>query len=263
MKRHDFLGEHQERRRRHGRLKWYGLAFLLLALASGTAVLFVRAPLFQIRNFTVSGAPASLSREDLVALVTASLADDRRFAFLGAGHYFAWPATITFASGDIRSVRVEKRPLARAVHLAVTVRESFGIWCFAGGACVWVDAEEGIVMREAPEPDGTLVPSFRDPREAPPLKGTPVLPSRQFANVRQFVSELQAHDLGFTAFSIDAVREELQAELPGGARVLFSLRDRAPDEAIAALRALAAREPLTRYEYVDLTVEGRVYVKRK
>lgn len=236
----------------------------MLLVLGGAFYGVVKAPFFTIQGVDVVGVEEAALREKVLAVAEESIAADAWGRFLGSRHYLAWPHILAVDDPQIALAEIDKQLFERRIQIIVTRRAPYAIWCFDGSemACVWVD-EEGIVLRDAPEPNGSLILSFYDLREASPRYGIHVIEPELFSRIRQFGEALKSLSLSVERMVLDTFREELRVETSGGSYILFSLLTEIPAEAVRVLGTFLERNSFERIEYIDLTVENKIYVKRK
>ncbi len=235
-----------------------GAVVCVLAIAAG---FIIHASIFQIKKVEVVGLQGE-SQEAFLARIRPMLTRSMLGRVLSTTNYFVWPRTLTLNDPHIAQVEVRKSFFRREVTITVTPRASFGIWCFAvESACVWID-NAGTVLEKAPVPEGVLIPVVYDSAPTPLPSGEHVLPSEMFMTV---VNTLKAlHDLKIPVkhYELNRISEELHALTPTTV-IKISLRLTDSRTAIDALQTLLQKEPLSKFEYIDLTVEKRIFVKRK
>lgn len=276
----EFVSESRMRRERRKRIAWYLLLFGAITLIGGGLYGFKAASFLQIKELTVQ-APEGETDEAFLARVESLVLQGRIASFLGPEHYFAWPQTLAYADPLVERLEIKKNLLARTVAVNAIPRTPFGVWCYPqtnadetltgaeteglreSAACYWIDAREGILMRKAPVPDGSLIIKIEDLRDAPSRLGDPVLRPALFQNLKAIVESVRSLPLAIAAVTVDHVLEELHLKTFPGAEIRFNLRNAPGQETFASLKAILKEINLEKTEYIDMTVEKKVYVKNR
>ncbi len=177
---------------------------------------------------------------------------------LGQENYFSWPKEIPPISSRIAKIDVSKNFFERTVLLTVSKKNLSGIWC-AVSQCFWFD-NEGMVLDLAPSTEGQLLPVIYEEGEFVPLVGAPLFPNGEFSVISKIMKELFARPILIKKLSFLRDRQEIVALLDSGLTLRFSIRFD-PDVSFAAFDELLAQGKIANMNYVDFTVQGKVYVK--
>lgn len=257
------LYEHAYRRRRSFslRVKVYlitGALFVAFVVAAGFVL---RASIFRIKDVQVTGLRDE-TKEAFLERVRPLIIDTAFRRFLGSTHYLVWPDAIELHDPRITRVEVKKEFFHKKISILVTPREPFGIWCFGDETgCAWVDSG-GVVIEKAPMPEGVLIPVVYDSLNAMPTAGGRVLEGPLFGAMTKMIKTFMELKIPVKRYVLNRVTEEFHAITPSTV-VKISLRLTDSESAVEAFRAILEKEPLSAFEYIDLTVEKRVFVKRK
>lgn len=184
-------------------------------------------------------------------------------SFLGMDNYFSWPAELSVPNPAIRSVSVDKRWLEKKIILTVDERKPHGIWCFAGDeACFWID-REGFVFEPAPATEGNLLLRISsDAPYGPPYIGRYAVAREWHERITAILDFWNGHRIYTNNYRVRYDLHEFRADTREGAELRLSLRFD-PVPSLAALASLHEKGELSGAEYVDLTVENRMYIKSR
>lgn len=266
-----YLGEARRKRRRR-RLSFtlgFLAAFLVLA-GGGGAWLLLRSDFFRIASIEISG-NRRVQKEEILALVQASIESSGWRRFLGSGNILAWPREVHDANLTLPllgSVSIEKAYDERKVRLSVKEREPVGIWCLTESQddaeqnaelrCFWFD-DQGVLFEPAPRAEGSLIKVVQDYSGRGLGVGSRVLPEWFIGNFFSLLQVLQEAGMAIEEVRLDDLGlQEIKVSTYGGPALYFSLRFPAT-AALAVLRSLAAQAP--KLEYIDFRVENRAYYR--
>lgn len=236
-----------EKRRHYRRLR---VKVYLLAGAAGLllVLLFYGAlnlPALKIKKIETVGI-AKL--EDVRPAVLRSIAA----RLLGLDNFLAWP-------GKVGAVEVEKDYSTGVLRLKLPSPERFAIWCSKN--CFWVGAD-GVVIEEAPDTEGSSINKIRDDRDFTPVVGKSVVPSDLAVNIVKIIQGLSGLPIRIKDYSFDDRLQELRANGVKGETIIFSARLEPTATLLVSLRDLIESGRVRTAEYIDLTVENRIYIKQ-
>lgn len=242
-----FLSKPQKRRYyRRLRMKLYCYAGLLTLLVVGALYLFLNLPFLHIKKFDVAGsADFDQIRGELLK---GSLA-----RFLGFQNFFSWP-------NEISGLKVEKDFLTGTLRIVPAPADHFAIWC--GKDCYWVD-RSGQLIEKAPDTEGSAIPKITDQSEQSLKISAPVMPIEAFANLTKIVDGLNQLSLGISDYQFNARLQELRATTVRDEKLIFSLRFTPSAKLFSYLKELIDSGKLHTAEYLDFTVENRIYLKSR
>lgn len=249
--------EKQLRRKRlFFRLKLYfvcgGAGLLLLAL-----LVLLRGPFFQIQEVEIRGLKSFRSEEFFVKLHDAAIGDFLT-GLLGPKNYLVWLKKIQYNHPAILKMTLERDFWKRRLVFNVEEREPYGIWCFPAGAereesCHWFDAA-GVLFKKAPLTEGFEIYKVRDSdsnSDADPPA----------ADVLKILTVLSERKIALKQINLDRKKQEASAVTQEGAKIIFSLRFDVTATLISALDTVVKKVGFKNMEYLDLTVENRIYYK--
>ncbi len=248
--------QHQ-RRYRNLRIKIYLWAGLVLLAAILTVYSIFKLPFLQIQKIEISG------RIDLEAL-QAEVFKNKLAQFLGIDNFLSWPK-------EIGGVLIEKDYFTGTLKGITDSPERFIIWCPSAGSgqapsgaseCYWVN-RSGIAVETAPDTEGSAIPKVKDSRETALLEGKHVLSKNLFSNLAKIIDGFAKLPVSIADFNFDDRLQELTANGARGERIIFSLRFAPSERAFSYLKDLISSGKLRASEYVDLTVENRIYLKSR
>lgn len=262
-----FLSKNQRQRHyRNLRIKIYLWTGLILLVAIFGIYGAFKLPFLQIKEFSI-GSPstgqASVSsggvsgRIDLEA-IKAEVLKNKIAQFLGVDNFLSWPE-------ELGGILVKKDYFNGVLELSAAVSlERFIIWCSSlstgDSACYWVN-RGGVVVETAPETEGSAIFKVNDSREAALIGGKEVLDKKLFGNLVKIINGLAGLPIGIVNLSFNERLQELAANGTKGEKIIFSLRFAPAEKAFTYLKELASSGKLRSSEYVDLTVENRIYLK--
>lgn len=246
-----YLSEKELKRRRFIlRVKLYGAVSGVILLLIGLTAL-LRSSFFQVKNIEVSGLK-SLAKEEFISNIKTASQNEFLAAILGSDNYLLWFNKVQYNHPAIVNMTVKRDFWNRKLVFDVEEREPYGIWCFE--TCYWFD-EKGVLFKEAPQTEGTLVYKIIDSgvkANAEPFK---------FENVMKILGILKERQIPVRNIKIDEKLQELSLQTYEGAAMIFSLRFDPSATLLSALDTVVKKLGLNKINYLDLTVENRIYYK--
>ncbi len=242
-----FLSKAQKRRYyRRLRLKVYAYSGLLALLLTGSAYLLLNFPFFHIKKFDVSGSVdfdqirGELLKGDLARL-------------LGFSNFLSWPSRVS-------GLNVEKDFFTGTLRVVAAPTDRFAIWC--GKDCYWVD-RSGQLIEKAPDTEGSAIAKVTDLSEQNLKIGSLVTSADSFVNITKIMDGLSELGLGISDYRFDSRLQELRAYSVRGEKLIFSLRFIPSAKLFSYLKDLVDSGKLHTAEYIDFTVENRIYLKSR
>lgn len=284
---------HSERRRFWLHIKIYLIIFFVLLLGVGGIYLVRESPYFKVRSLKVVGLPDE-SAEKFLTTLKLEIFKRPVARLLGEDNYLSWPKELAPQNLSLSGIIIDKDLLDRSIVINVEKRERLGIWCLQtpinaddtqinayalenirgdprldlrtsaiAKQCWWFDKKDGLLFEEAFDTEGQLI--FRiSERTSDFLRlGSRVLDDSLFANFKKLLEVTRELDLSVKDITIDRAGQELTIITNQGAVFIFSLRFDATANTVPALKELLAKNPLATINYVDLTVENKIYLKLK
>ncbi|MCL5006635.1 MAG: hypothetical protein M1153_00595 [Patescibacteria group bacterium] len=253
------------------RIKFYGAGGAFSLLLIGFLVFLLRFPLFQVRSVAIQG-DSSVSQSMIVSAVTAHLMGNNFLAYaFGLNNMLTWGGVSSTVSETLRSLpTVGELSISRnfwngQVIIKVSDRQKYLLWCLvADNSCYFTD-KTGIAFLHYRSSTSTSanpgLPVVVDSYHQSLKILSPALNASDYANLLKTVSLLQ--NLGFANPTLnlnDLNYEEIDFRTHNGPVVYFSLLFD-PSDDLSALQKLINSPLWSRLQYVNLTVQGRIYYK--
>lgn len=242
-----FLSKSQKRRYyRRLRLKIYCYVGTLSLLGILALYGFLNFPPLHIGKFEVSGSA------DIQELRGAILRGG--FArFLGFQNFLSWPS-------EVNGLKIEKDLLTGTLKIVAGAFDRFAIWC--GRNCYWID-QAGRLVEVAPDTEGSAIPKITDLSGNPMKIGNEVMSADLFANLLKIMDGFRQLSLGTSGYRFNEKLQELQIDTTSGEKLIFSLRFEPSPKLFSYLQGLITSGKLRTAEYIDFTVENRIYLKAR
>ena len=241
----NFVGQQQKKRRLHYRIKIYSyIAGIFILLIAGWYFLG-RSPIFQIKTIAVEGLTI-FSNEEFLNNLKPEIIDGRIGGALGYSNYLAWPKEFEYTHPAIVSLQVEKYFWDKKISLSIVERDRYGIWC-SEERCSWFD-KGGSFFGNAPNTEGYLVYRINGPW---PTQGMP--------NILQALTVMGERNVRTKKIVFDKGRQELKVYTAAGAKIIFSTRIDPTVIFLTAYDGIIKKIGLESIDYLDLTVENRIY----
>lgn len=225
-----------ERKRYYRRIRIKIYLFLGLAIFTIAAIFsfLINWNFFRIDKFEIIG--AAKLEEARAEVLKNGLA-----RFLGFSNFLVWPSVI----GE---VRVEKDYSNNTLRLIAEAPEKFAIWCALD--CYWIN-RGGKTIELAPDTEGSSIPKISGP-----------LPKEElFKNIVAIIDGLAKLPIRIIGYNFDERLQELTALGTRGEKMIFGTRFAPSIKSFNYLNELVSSGQLRTAEYVDLTVENRIYLK--
>lgn len=247
MSKNLFLSKAEKLRHyRRFRIKLYCYVGSLILLGFGVIYAFLNFQFFQIKKFDVSG---SADFEE----VRGELLHGDLARVLGFSNFLSWPATVS-------GFRVEKDFLTGTLRIVAGIADRFAIWC--GRDCYWIN-RAGQLIEKAPDTEGSAIPKIVDASGKIGRIGDFVMSADIFENVEKVMVGLEKLSLGVSSYRFDHRLQELIASGTRGEKLIFSVRFAPSAKIFSYLQDLISSGKLRTSEYVDFTVENRIYLKSR
>ena len=172
---------------------------------------------------------------------------------LGFANFFSWPS-------EINGFKVEKDLLTGTLKIIANLSGRFAIWC--DKECFWVNAS-GQVLESAPDTEGAAIPKIIGSSEGTLKVGSWVMSADKFENIQEIVFGLGQLSIGVREYKFNKTLQELIAFGVHGEKIIFSIRFSPSAKIFSYLQELSSSGKLKTSEYVDFTVENRIYLKSK
>lgn len=227
-------------------------------------------PYFQVAEIEVHGTE-TIADSELRAFVKDSLSGDRWKLLPRSNILFVSPRTleslIKTLYPEVRSAKVEKR-FPRTVLVTLEERSIWAVYCGTNAealSCFFLD-KEGVLFREAPLVEGSLILSFHSELSPPPL-GTLVFDASEVLQFQQISTAFDVHaGVPIVSFSFKRnAPKDVWVRTKEGFSIIIA-KDAHPDETAGIVKAVLekeVREKRNRLDYLDARFGNKVFVKYK
>ena len=259
-----FISRREERAKQRRRHFFFGAIFALGVLVPATGIAVLRfSPLFRIEHIVLAiGGEAPPDTERIESSVRQEVAKTARGWFWGIDNSLAWPATVSIRSPILQTFEIEHARSRRTLSLRGEKAVPLGIWCAESetlSRCAWFD-EKGILIREAPNTEGILVLKVIGIGERTVSVGDAALDANGMHNLLVMRDFLANQNDSAETILLTPERRELTFQTRT-TRLIISTAFLLAPKTISFLDELYASGKIKKAKYVDMTVEGRVYVK--
>jgi hypothetical protein len=261
-----FLTAAQQTRRAFlRRVRWYAIIGGVLLLAIGAGGLVVQSPIFKSTELVFEGVPSG-AQESVVRDLKTDILQIHRSAILGTDHYFSWPSKLSYSAAAASAVNIKKDLFSKTITFNIVPRQRYAVWCQATtneaeDSCFWID-NLGIAFDIAPVAQGQLVRTIFATSDAePPVIGRAVTSAETFGIIKKIIDAVLEMNIAVDTTTYDGARSELRLTTNTGTIVRLSTRFDPEATALPALKRLAGKPGLNNFEYVNLTVENRAFLK--
>src|SRR3989338_1569753 len=232
---------------------------ILLIAIFGIIYIIAYSPVFQIKNFTVSGLK-NISQDSALEIVRSRLTASRLRNFFGSNNMFFWNAdSVNVSKTQLASAVIKQDWLRQTVGLEISERERLAIWC-SDILCYWID-NNGIAFSEAPETEGSLILKISVAGAEAVEIGSSVIEERFIKNLVAIIRGISELRLPIQIASYDGKLGEIRVNLYNGPDIYFSTRF-GPALSIDSLSVLMEQKDFYIMNYVDLRVENRIFYKK-
>lgn len=269
---HHFSPRELKRRRFKIKFKIYSAFFLLALLVIGALYIIRQSSLFEIRSLSISGLSDEGEKMELLKDLKIRFLGNFAASFLGENNFLSWPKKIEFSDLKFTRVEIKKNILKRTIAVNAQKRERFGIWCTRnidistyrdGERCFWFDRDDGLFLEESPIPEGQIILKISEEREEDPKLGDRILPEDLFLNFKKTFATIKGLNISIREAEINAVLQEMKVTTVAGAKLLFSLRIDPALNIASALTKIFSETPIEKINYIDMTVENKIYLKTR
>lgn len=220
----------------------------------------INASFLKIKEIGINGLN-KISEEQLINELRGKILEKRLPQFLGFNHFISWPSQIALANPLISKITIDKNYFENRLAVFVEERKNYAIWCYAKN-CYWFD-ETGILLEPAPVTEGTLVFIIRNPNERPVILGKSIAPEHLWKNTKKILDMLSVLPIKTGELDLDEQLQELTVKGTGGEKLIFSLRFAPSEKMFHYIQNSIATGEIKKAEYIDLTVENRIYLKER
>lgn len=251
----------------------WSVVFIVLCILVGVFMWGTHTETLRVRDIVVEGTQ-NVSPKTIRAAVEARVADGR-FSLINKNSTLFFPkeqvASALYAQFPrIHTAVVSPQIATRDVHIRVSEREPFAVWCAPLGdtedarECFYID-EAGVVFERAHEPyellvvEGSTVPSEIYPQSEPFLR---TVEPEHFKNMNAFIALLTEN--GFHPQQVVFDGADITIALMGGYDIRADITRAGEDSMIALLSILSQKEladARAQLLYIDIRFGERVYYK--
>lgn len=246
------------KKRRILRIKIY-FAFLLLALlVFGFYYLLTFSSVFQIKDILITN-NKFLTNEEILTSLKQKVLSTSFGGQAGFENLLAWPSgEIKISNPAILNVNIEKEWFKRNIIVQVNERGRFAIWCNSQASnCYWID-KEGYVFADAPVTEGSLVFTIFDTSNENLFPGSRVEEDRFVGNLISILENFYKTEFEVKKITSDSALKEIHIETVEGPTFIFSTRIDSSKN-LSLIKDL----DLKKVEYIDLTVDDKIFYKNK
>lgn len=236
----------------------------------GGAVSLLAAPQLWFGELSVSG-NASVSSEEILRVANDMLAE-RVFIFFPKSNIFLFRPRDLEARivGDLPLVATASvsRSFKKEIHIDVTERTLWGLYCAESAPPCFYIAEDGAVIAEAPQLTGNIIFRIGDRRPGAlrPLVGGFAVEESLAGQIRQIVAVLKER-FGIAAYEAVLGHEFKDRTAVVTAEGWYVLFDEKTDinRALESMSLVLERQITDRadLEYIDIRFDGKVFYKQR
>ena len=248
------------------------IILFLSALGVGASFL-IKGESMKIAEIKVSGT-RMISSEEIISLIDGSEGKRRglwEFIF-PKDHRFIYKnneelsGMIIAHFPRVKEVAIRRDYGRRLISVAVSERKEEIVWCSSLNDvknCFWID-NEGFVIGEAPDSEGSLVTLVEDKTNREILLGKEAVTKDKLKNL--IIASEMIKDFGWFAESIaitDPLLKEAFITISSGQEIIVNIERSPLTEGKAILNAIISSGKWPEIEYVDLRIEGKGFYKMK
>lgn len=172
----------------------------------------------------------------------------------------------------VNDVSITRDYESQTLSIAISERKEEIIWCLASASderegyipsCFWLD-DEGFVIGEAPDSEGTLVFVVSDKTGKEVFLGKTIIAEDKLKNLTEAAKMIK--DFGWAAKEItidDTSMKEASFNLFSGQKIFVSLEQNSAVFGRPVINTITASGKWPEVEYVDLRIEGKGFYKLK
>lgn len=235
----------------------------------------------KITDIQVTGLDTE-KKDDFLRKLEPIIFKNKISGILGLENYFSWPKEISGLALmslqqpnlDFASITINKDLFKHQITVDMHKRQRLGIICENNSAdsaisprlsvtnCWWFDDTDGLLMSEAPFADGQMFFRINETGMVNLALGQLILPESLFINLKIILEILKDLNIAIADMRLDRALEELTIASTGHFRLIFSLRFD-PSAVIGSVKDLLVKTPAEKIDYIDLTVENKIYLKAR
>lgn len=205
--------------------------------------------LFQIKTIEVNGLNI-FPKEVFLSNIKPFVLRNYVTGLLGFNNIWAWPNELPYSHDSLAKIQFKKYFWERKIIFNIEERERYGIWCFISQeTCEWFD-RDGIFFGDAPTTEGYLVYQIIGDK-----------PNSGIENILKILEILDNKNITVKKINFNKKLQELEVETLEKAKIIFSTRFNPAATFISAYESIVKKIGLNSINYLDLTVENRIYYK--
>ncbi|KKT22562.1 MAG: hypothetical protein UW08_C0006G0002 [Parcubacteria group bacterium GW2011_GWB1_43_8b] len=258
----------EERTRKKRKFRLFFAGFFLVLVILGI-FLICKTAVFQIKDIEIQGNQL-VENESILEIINKELGE------------LSWPLNWIFVKDSsifltlkreeiLQKIENDNPPMEtinlkidyfkKKVSISLVEREKFALWCQESVACWWFD-KEGVVFIEGPATEGELIPKIVDYSGIEIAEGKSIVADKEYVrNIVLIFDFLEKTEISARTLELrDLTLAEMTTVSDNFPKIYFSLRH-SPFFASEAISQI--KDKLSKIEYIDLTVENRVYYKEK
>lgn len=258
----------EQKKRKKRKIKLFIFLFFLILILAGVGWL-LHSDVFAIKNVDVSGNKLVQSDKIISDFYTA-LNNNNEF-----WHKIFYKNSLTLANLEkneiisylkiqnpaIKDITWSSGLFSRSISINTQERDEYGLWCSQdpsgqGNKCLWFDSE-GVAFMNGPDTEGSLIKRVISTQSAD--VGSYVLDQEyrpQIFSIFDFMNRFGVPDNQIYLKDLSLAQVEVNPQ--NYPKILFSLRF-SPFFALKALENV--KDKVLKSEYIDLTVNNRIYYK--
>jgi hypothetical protein len=273
----------RKKRRLKLKIKLYSVLLAFGLLVIGVAYVIRESPIFQVKEVRILGLGDD-EKKSLLQTIQNKFLSEKLKIILGYNNYLVWPKEIALANVEYASVGVNKKFFARSIEINVKKRERMGIWCYSQTrnnaeektfesdsqiletdsreqSCFWFDEFEGMLIEKAPETKGQIIYNVSEKIDGFRELGDNVMPLNLFQNFKKILDVAISLNLALADMRYETELEEITLFTVSGAQLIFNLRIDPEININDALEKILSERDLKKINYIDMTVENKIYIK--
>ncbi|MST03965.1 MAG: hypothetical protein EXS49_00120 [Candidatus Pacebacteria bacterium] len=220
--------------------------------------------IFQIKNLEISGIDSS-EKSIFIENLKKHTTRPKVLALLGENNILSWESNVNSLKFlEFNNINLKKDFLNMSINVTAEKSKKISSWCFLGDVsnknCFWVSYDDGMLLGEAPQTFGGLYIGVIENSSRIGSLGIKVLEDNQFLNFKKIFQELNLAGIIAEKVEYKKIGDALNIQDKNGTKLLFNLSFD-PTLNLEALKKILQKSSSNTIEYIDLSVEGKIYVK--
>ncbi|PIT93348.1 MAG: hypothetical protein COU06_00525 [Candidatus Harrisonbacteria bacterium CG10_big_fil_rev_8_21_14_0_10_38_8] len=239
------------KKKKNRRVSFYIYSTFILTLILGSSYLVIQSPLLKV-NLLVS--------EDILMQVRPTLLEKKTSAVLGLNNYLSWSAISLPA---FKKVNIDRDLKRKNILITTTPYEKNLVWCTTSNDCYWVDKKTGVPFSKAPQTRGQYIYTITEETKLSIIPNYQILPEVKFKYIISILDNIQENKISVDKIELNRNLEELRVITTTNTSLIFTLRIDPEELILDALTEVLKKHNLEDLEYINLTVENRVFYRNK